>query len=102
MRREHCQAEHRTCCSNWLQRRLPVQKVRSSNPSWVQLVTYKIDMYQCLGWHWAFIGFDKNWLAMYHDNVTGVLCGILSHGASELAFWCLFVCFVVVLRPSNI
>ena len=44
-------------------------KVRSLNPSQVKQMTYAIDT-RYLAWHSTLIGYGKDWLAQYQDNVT--------------------------------
>ena len=64
--------------TEFVQRRLPVLKVGSSNPSRVKPVTYKIDTCHYLAWRLVLIGYDNDWLVQYKDNVTewdtGLLC----------------------------
>ena len=50
--------------------RFPVQKIRSSNPSLVKSLIYKIDAYRYLAKHLALLGKGKDWLAQYQGNVT--------------------------------
>ena len=53
-----------------VERNVPMQKVRSSNPVQVKPMTYKIDTFYYLAWHLALLELDKDLLAQQQDNVS--------------------------------
>ena len=74
-----------------VERRLPIQKIGSLNPSWVKPMTFKVDTSQYLAWCSALMRYDKDRLARYRSNVT--VCDM----RSWLLYVCMYVCMYVFM-----